>query len=381
MDRQGIYFEDLVRAARHSPDFPKIVERIIGRELHHQRYRSKSGAEVFKTRPGRGESDYSALTLFYNPGGGWHVLDHKGRIGGDAISVLQQHYGLSFRQAVYQLAGHDPSTQTILPDAEKEWSALRAASSGSVFRAPEQRPAFKALSFSTGREGTVHLRAYLCRTRGIPSHLIDVLLSQGLIGESALNPYGRRPPCVVFNCRNKEGEIKGQFWRSTLSPAYVTEQNAPYQKGNVTGSDGSFPWVFTYAPQGATPSVTVICEAPIDAISLCALTGQPANYVAMGGLHLNSAERIRERFGENILLCVDNDQAGRAFTEKWIGLHPEDRDKVWLPDTGEVLEQDKMAGKEKADWNQNLKYRLEKDLFVALKEPARSEVLSYGISV
>lgn len=371
-------FEDLVRTAKHSPDFPGIVSRIIGRELYKQRYRTKNGAIVFKTRLSRDPgSDYSALTLFYNQDTGWQVLDHKGRINGDAIAVVQKEYGYTYDNAVYFLAGFDPGRRAVRKDFQKERDAIRK------FSAPESSAhrAFTPFAFSTRREDTVRLRAYLGKTRGIPYPLIDQLLKEGLIGEAAHNPYGRRPACVVFNCKNKEGKICGQFWRSTLSPEYVTEQNAPYQKGNVAGSDGAVPWVFTYAPDESEATLTVICEAPIDAISFCAMAGQPANYVAMGGLIASSVEGIKERFGDNILLCVDNDPAGRAFIEKWISKHPEDKDKVMLPDAREVLEHDRVPGKEKADWNQNLKYRLEKDLYVALKEPAKSEALSCGMTV
>lgn len=372
-------WDELVDMAKRSPDFPAIVERIIGMPLIQQRYRSKTGATIYKTKAGTTlRSDYSALNVFYNPDRGWYALDHKGRINGDAIAVVQQHLGYDYDRAVYFLAGADPGKRAERKSFEKQREKISALSPTQSGPGVDRR-VFTPLRYSTGREETKRVRAYLGKTRGIPYPLIDLLLKQGLIGEAPLNPYGRKPACVVFNCFDEAGTLRGQMWRSTLSSEYITEKNAPYQKGNVAGSDIAFPWIFTYRPEGAAPALTVICEAPIDAISLCAITGLPAHYVAMGGLNLNTLETVKQRFGEDITISVDNDAAGREFVGKWLKIHPEDEGKVALPELAEVLDRDRIAGREKADWNQNLLYRLEHNAPIAFSPDVAS--LQSGLSL
>lgn len=374
-------FNQLVEEAKNSRDFLGIMEQILGMELIQQRYRTKHGAIVYKTRVNDHlRSDYSSLAVFYNPGKGWQVLDHKGRFSGDAIEVVKNHYQMSYDEAVYFLAGKSVGQRAahkdLLARRERTLVELKAAEEKA-----QPREEFKPLAISCGKKDTAHVRAYLGKTRGIPYPLIDQMMSRGILGQSPVNPYKYKVPCCVFNCLDQAGKIAGQIWRSTLSPEFVNESNAKFQKGNVPFGNNSVPWVFSYQvdPAHAKESLVFVCEAPIDAASLLAITGLPGHYVAMGGLNPGTLEYVKENIGSNVVLCVDNDAWGKRFCDRWISQHPEDQDKVILPELEEVAETERKkwessAHGPKADWNQNLKYRIENGLPVALLQQADSAI-------
>ena len=329
-------FAELVHQAKTAPDFDATFSRILGVRLNARKGASRFGGIVYKTTTKQGVSDdYSSLTLYHNPNGLWIVKDPKGRYDGDPIAVVQQAYNMSFDDAVYFLTG--TSAETPEPVRSAAFTPL-----------PEQKEKTEFKPLTPGSKNSRAI-AYLVKTRCLPYDIVVDLIRQGKIFESPINPYGKNFPCCVFNIKDENGRLVGQQWRSVLSSDFVNESSKKYQRGNVTGSDGSYGWYFNYKTDTVNKDTPVMfCEAAIDAISLCALIEQPGVYVSMGGLQSAVIDKMLPLLGsKNAYICVDNDEAGRRFTAE----HPDF--PALVPRLDKVPEQEK---KDKADWNDNLKF-------------------------
>lgn len=148
-----------------------------------------------------------------------------------------------------------------------------------------------------------HLFAYLCK-RGISTETIQMLIDEDLLYQEGIHNN------IVFANRNRDwGELRGTYDKQGYSFHGVIRQ---------CRGDGY--WSFQ---TGDVPKKIYVCEAAIDAISLYEIhrkeeMDEPSIYVSIGGVMKQPAiNRIKDEYSlENIVLSVDNDEAGEKCRER-----------------------------------------------------------------
>lgn len=141
--------------------------------------------------------------------------------------------------------------------------------------------------------------AYLCQTRKIDSKIVSELAKDGLL-------YQDKRGNAVFVHRNEKGEIIGAEIQGTNSEKRY--------KGVAQGTRDS---VFA-VKIGDHPNKCYVFESAIDLMSFKQLANpekiNSSILVSMAGLKPNSLKNIAES-GLKMYSCVDNDEAGKKFTE------------------------------------------------------------------
>ena len=140
--------------------------------------------------------------------------------------------------------------------------------------------------------------------RGIPTATIKELVEQGIIYQD------RDHNNVVFvNAERDWAELRGTYTYGTKA-----------FHGIATGSRSDGFWWYRSCSAAST---AYICEAAIDAISLCILHRRqqnipPAYYISIGGASKQRAiERIkRQPILTSVILAVDNDDAGQRCRDR-----------------------------------------------------------------
>ena len=209
--------------------------------------------------------------------GEWY--DHAAGRGGNAISFLQEHYNMSFPEAVQALLGGD-----FKPAAPAK---------------PEPKPFALPEAYSDMRR----VFAYLTKTRGIESRVVSAFAHEKVIYEDA--KYHN----AVFVGRNENGTPVHAHVRSTNS------HDKPFRL-NIEGSDPRY----SFHHIGTNGSLLVF-EAPIDLLSHISLypqNWQENSYVACCGTSIRPVLKTLELMprADTVLLCLDNDEAGQAANQR-----------------------------------------------------------------
>lgn len=210
-------------------------------------------------------------------GGEWY--DHAEQRGGNAISFLQQHYDMSFPEAVQMLLGGDFRPAEIVPPTPKPFVLPEAHS--------DMRRVF----------------AYLTKTRGIDNRIVSAFAHEKLIYEDA--KYHN----AVFVGRDENGKPVHAHVRSTNSQGKTF-------RINVESSDLRY----SFHHIGTNGSLLVF-EAPIDLLSHISLypqNWQENSYVACCGTSIQPVLKTLEQMpqADTVLLCLDNDEAGQKANQR-----------------------------------------------------------------
>lgn len=213
-------------------------------------------------------------------GGEWY--DHAEQRGGNAISFLQQHYDMSFPEAVQALLG----------------GAFRPAAP--VIEEP------KPFVLPEAHSDMRRVFAYLTKTRGIDNRIVSAFAHEKLIYEDA--KYHN----AVFVGRDENGKPVHAHVRSTNSKGKTF-------RINVEGSDPRY----SFHHIGNNGSLLVF-EAPIDLLSHISLypqSWQENSYVACCGTSIQPVLKTLELMpqADTVLLCLDNDEAGQRATRRMAG--------------------------------------------------------------
>lgn len=145
--------------------------------------------------------------------------------------------------------------------------------------------------------------------RGIDSEVLKYCYGQRLLYQSR---KGQHENCL-FVGRDENGEARSASLRGCGGSF----------RGSVAGSAKEYGFCIPPIGQGCTE--VHIFEAPIDAMSGATLQKlqhgtdwHTVYYLAMGGLNYMTPDHFLEAHPrvKLILLCLDNDEAGRSFTEK-----------------------------------------------------------------
>ena len=297
---QYIYFTEEQKRRANSVDLPEFLRR-RGEKL------LPSG------RDKRLASDHSVTVR----GNQW--FDHATEQGGLAIDFVQKFYGLSFPDAV---------------------TALLVGESGIGYLSAREEPSEQRKPFALPPAHTDMRRvyAYLLQNRCIDRDVLTEFARAGLIFESA-EPSADKAKIyhnAVFVGNDEHGVARHGHKRSIYT-------SGKSYRGNIESSDPrySFHWV------GKSDQLYVF-EAPIDLLSYISLHQEDwrkHSYVSLCGTSEHAMLWMLEQYTQlgEIVLCLDNDDAGVKASERLTG---------FLAEHGyENIRVDHSEGK---DWNDEL---------------------------
>ena len=258
-------------------------------------------------------SDHS-ITVHGNE---WY--DHAAERGGHAISFVQNFYGLTYPEAVTRLLNGEQG-EVYIPAEKKE----------------KEPP--KEFALPPSNQAMRRVYAYLLQQRHISREVLSAFAQKGLIYESRelsidQTKVYHNAVFVGFDERGvpRHGHKRGLY---TMGQGY---------RGNIEGSDPKHSFHYL----GGDDTLYVF-EAPIDLLSYISLFPegwQEHNYVACCGTSsipvlemLRQLPQLRQ-----VYLCLDNDAAGHAASERMAKL---------LEERGISAEQ--LVPQQK-DWNDDLK--------------------------
>ncbi|MBC6971532.1 toprim domain-containing protein [Bacillus sp. Xin] len=244
----------------------------------------------------------------------------RGEKGYGAISFARMYYGMTFQEAVRDVNLGDYPTFTSSKEEE--------AKQGEPFRYPAHLEV----------QDKQAIKHYLTDERKIDARLVNWLIGQDLIAQD-------KKKNVVFKWREQggTGNIVGAERQGTVKMANKRgsfKQILPNGKPH-TG----------FMVDVGKPTSIYYFESPIDLLSYWTLQQnrlQNARLVSMNGLKMKTVLRTfkeakDEGFPVNrIVLAVDNDKAGKEFTEKIGALTINPRVQMHLPS-------------QEKDWNDVLK--------------------------
>lgn len=201
--------------------------------------------------------------------------------GSNSVNCLVEMLGMDFKTAVRELAG----SVTTYTSRRREKSSFSEKKKDLVL--PEQAADMKRVF------------AYLCKTRGIKPELVSQLAHDKLL-------YQDTRGNAVFVHKDNEGKVVGAEIQGTMTDKRY--------KGVARGTSDS---VFS-VQVGDSPNKVYCFESSIDLLSFKQLANPDkinnSLLVSMAGLKPNSIKRFADK-GMKIYSCVDNDEAGRKFTE------------------------------------------------------------------
>ena len=327
-------FDELLDIAKNRPDVHGALSQ-LGISLKRVGY--AMGGERWQTETKGGTSgDLSAIAFIEKPDGKWIFYDNKGRFGKnsiDPIAFLREGFGITFDDAVYMLSGGRPSAPIANP---KPLTLERKIE-------PQEKPTYTPPTPAPDKLRNV--KAYLIQTRKLPKELVLPLIDSGRIYATYYeNPETHKQTLVcAFKITDENGTDVG------------CDSCAPQPefkfKHLFTGSNADYAWCFPYEVEEITAETPIFfCEAPIDTMSLCALSGTPGIYVSMAGLKDSTFNSVSKKLGGTPIICVDNDEAGDKFAARH-----SDIPRMVAP-----------IGK---DWNDTLKHYVENNLSYAYSAP------------
>lgn len=253
----------------------------------------------------RYSGDMSSLSIFDNRRG-WKRWS-SGEHGGDAISFLQMNMGMSFQEAVLELAGGVSSQKYTPPPKRTEAPKI---------------PENKELALPKKCEGKFSRAfAYLNKTRLIDSNIISKMIADKKIYQDERNN-------VVFVGFNEKNEA---------SFACVRGTNTQYQyRGDCDGSDKRY----AFSMQGTNKDGKLyVFEAPIDLLSHATMANKimknPNGWMVHSRISLSGTSDVAlEHYLKShpevkeIHFVLDNDKAGQEAVKKYTPKYEEKGFKV-----------------------------------------------------
>lgn len=208
---------------------------------------------------------------------------HYEEVGGsNAINCLEKMLGMSFKQAVEELASPTYSLRTF--EKPKTFSKGNKLEN---LRMPQQNTDERRVF------------AYMIKTRKIPEKIIQHFVKEKML-------YQDTKGNAIFVRRDGEGNIIGGEVHGTVS-------NKRY-KQEVGGDGRTFKFQI-----GDTPTQAFVFESAIDLMSFYAIFGQErlnnSVLVSMAGLKPSALEELKVQ-GLKIFGCTDNQKDGKEFCQR-----------------------------------------------------------------
>ena len=263
-------------------------------DVHILDYLNSKGEDLIKQGKYYRHAEHDSLIV--NENGKW-FWNSRSDGGHGSISFARTFYDLSFQEAVRDVNGLSivrDYTRDIRNEEVKE------------FQYPKQ--------YETATQKNV--RQYLINERMIDEKLVDSLIKNDFVAEDKLKN-------CVFKWKDMQGNVVGADRQGTVK---------------METTRGYFKQVLANSKEGGgfrldvgTPNKIALFESPIDAVSYYELH-RPENIrlQSMSGLKDQSATtaikdlikecHARDQTLEKVIIGVDNDKAGKQFTERWENL-------------------------------------------------------------
>lgn len=216
-------------------------------------------------------------------GNEWY--DHATEKGGGPVTFLKEFYGMNYQEAVLTLLNEDAGQ--FCPQVA----------------APREK-AKKEFVLPPANENNRRVFAYLLKHRHLDRDVLTTFVRSGLIYED------QKYHNAVFVGRDNDGTARHAHKRST---------NSRGKSFRMTAEGSDFRYAFNWP--GSSGHLLVF-EAPIDMLSLISIYHDSDwarhSYVALCGTSSQPLLGMLERHPniENVLLCLDNDQAGQLATRR-----------------------------------------------------------------
>ncbi len=201
--------------------------------------------------------------------------------------------------------------------------------------------------------------------------------NKGRTGELAYNVFGKWG--IVFALKNKENQVTGLYFRSTLVPPLGGEGAKHFYLKNRTGIYPNYPKL--------TTKKLILTESIIDCASLLQIDEVTNNYSVLAcfgtnGLNEEVQNAIKElQQLEEIIFCFDNDDAGKEAINKYGAMFLNEYPKVKITalklpnkDINETLQlHENEIVTELLEQRKSFLFSSEEPLGNILKEPIKSD--------
>ncbi|MGG3801203.1 toprim domain-containing protein [Metabacillus fastidiosus] len=253
-----------------------------------------------------------------------YAWNSRGEKGYGAVKFAQLYYNMSFQEAIRDINSEN------YEKIEKTQAQIKE--SKEPFRYPKED------EVSTNSA----IKNYLTNERKIDPRLVNWLIKKDLIAQDQKNN-------VVFKWRDQggKGEIVGAERQGTIK---TDNKRGSFKQILANGKEHS-----GFTVDVGKPESIYFFESPIDALSYWSIKQeelQNARLVSMNGLKMKTVfESCLDMHKEgleikNVVIAVDNDQAGKEFIKKMDSMYNWDKFKVDIPvkekDWNDMLR--KMAG-------------------------------------
>lgn len=205
---------------------------------------------------------------------------------------------MDFQSAMRLVLGENPQGERVAAPNFEPHRPVKNEEEKKEFHIPEKSPTIS------------RLYAYLTKSRGISSHIVNDCINRGIVFQDQRNN-------AVFAGFDDDGNMKYAARRGTLT----IEGVEPFKR-DVAGSDKNF----AFKMVGNNTDTIYVTEAAIDAMSLAALEDKfngigaykNKTYISTGGAGMDKAieQFCKTHDVKTINVCFDNDEAGKNGMEK-----------------------------------------------------------------
>lgn len=231
-------------------------------------------------------------SMRFMPDGMW-FWNSRG-IHGKALDFMLQYEGKNLVDAILELAG------------DRNPSQLAMAITHAPSKKPKKPPTPLPPKHASTTERLFH---YLCKERKLDKNVVIQLIVKGLLYEGIKFQDGKEFHNAVFVYSNPSGQFVGAFLRG-LNPRLS-------YKHDLYGSCKNYGWLIPHPSR--EPEALYVFEACIDAASHMTLSPwEKADRLSLEGLspkpllnYLANHPQVKR-----VVLCLDNDMAGQAATQR-----------------------------------------------------------------
>ncbi|MFB5314269.1 DUF3991 domain-containing protein [Enterococcus gallinarum] len=253
-------------------------------------------------------------------------IENNGNFGGGPIDFVQKVVGIEdFKSAVHHITDSEYEISDVAPSEQREFT----------YNKENERDFVRA-------------KKYLIDDRCIDEEIVSVLHNKGLLQQDKRNN--------VLLLWNDHGKIAGCSEKGTIPDSTW--------KKIQTGSDSKI----GFNVRNGEPKKLKFFEAGVDLMSYMSLNKSDLKdtwFVSMEGLkpetvyhYLEEAQQVSPSGIEEIALCVDNDEAGKAFFDKFQQFTFNQKEKAPLEFQAEFPQAPVGQETQKWDWNNELVYQV-----------------------
>ncbi|MGH1707633.1 DUF3991 domain-containing protein [Enterococcus gallinarum] len=253
-------------------------------------------------------------------------IENNGNFGGGPIDFVQKVVGIEdFKSAVHHITGSEYEISDVAPSGQQEFT----------YNKENERDFVRA-------------KKYLTEDRCIDEEIVSVLHNKGLLQQDKRNN--------VLLLWNDHGKIAGCSEKGTIP-------DSTWKKIQI-GSDSKI----GFNVRNGEPKKLKFFEAGVDLMSYMSLNKSNLKdtwFVSMEGLkpetvyhYLEEAQQVSPSGIEEIALCVDNDEAGKAFFDKFQQFTFNQKEKAPLEFQAEFPQAPVGQETQKWDWNNELVYQV-----------------------